>query len=154
MSVAIDIMADNFTKQDNPVSTNIIDMGIWGGKVRVQIDHFTTADFDIGSTLKVAKLPVGATFLEMIIYHGALGTAVKIDVGDTEDPDRYVDNADLAAAGVLQVRDTDLGQGYKVVGAAKTTGGADDQDIMLTVAAGADVDDDIEIDTYTYYAQE
>jgi len=154
MSTPIDVMGDNFAKQDNPVSTNVLDMGIWGGKVRVQKEHWTTADFDIGSTLKVAKLPIGATFLEMIIYHGALGTGVKIDVGDAEDPDRYVDNGDLAAAGVLQVRDTDLGQGYKVLGAANTTGGADDQDVMLTVAAGADVDDGKEIDIYTYYTQE
>jgi len=147
-------MGDNFTKQDNPVSTNVIDMGIWGGKVRVQIETWTTANFDIGSTLKVAKLPVGATFLEMIIYHEALGTGVKIDVGDTNDPDRYVDNGDLAAAGVLQTRDTDLGQGYKVLGAAKTTAGTDDQDVMLTVAAGADVDDSIALQIFTFYIQE
>lgn len=153
MSTPIDVMADNFTKQDNPISTNLIDMGIWGGKVRVQIDNWTTADFDIGSTLKVAKLPVGATFLEMIIYHGALGTSVKIDVGDADDPDRYADNLDCAAAGIKQLRDTDLNQGYKVlgVGAAQSL---DDTEVMLTVAAGADVDDSIAIQTITYYVQE
>jgi len=152
MSTPIYVEGDNFTKANDPKSSNIMDMGIWGGKVRVQKEHWKTADFDIGSTLKVARLPIGATWLESVIYHGALGATTKIDMGDADDPDRYVDNADLAAAGVLQVRATDLGQGYKVLGIGANDG--NDQDVMLTVATGADVADAIEIDVYTYYTQE
>jgi hypothetical protein len=157
--MTVHVKGDNFTKQDNPVSTNVIDMGEWGGKIRVQIDHYTTdATEVIGSTIKMAKLPVGARLLEAILYHGALGTSVTLDLGDVNDPNRYLEAADCAAAGVEQTRDIDLVPGsvipsYKVLGAAGTVAGTDDQDVALTVG-GATLATAIEITLITIYTQE
>ena len=144
----------NFTKQDNPKSTNIIDAGIWGGKVRVQIDNYVTdATEDAGSTIKMGRLPVGATVLEMILYHGALGATVTFDIGDENDVDRYADALDVAAAGVKETRSTDLGQTYKVLGAAKTGDGKDDQNILITTGV-ATLATGIAVQLITIYARE
>lgn len=150
---AVNVKGVNFTKQETPKSTNIIDSGIWGGKLRVQIDEYTTSGCDANSTIKMAKLPVGATFLEMIVLHGALGTSVTMDVGDENDPDRYADGWDVAAAGIKETRAANLGQGYKVLGKDKTADGKDDQDVMLTILS-ANADDSIAIQTITFYTQE
>lgn len=149
---AVNVKGVNFTKQETPKSTNIIDMGIWGGKVRVQIDNYTTSGCDANSTIKMAKLPVGATFLGMLIFHGALGTSVTMDVGDADDVDRYADGLDVAAAGIKETWAANLGQGYKVlgVGAAQSL---DDTEVMLTILS-ANADDSIAIQTLTFYAQE
>jgi hypothetical protein len=143
----------NFTKQDNPKSTNIIDPGEWGGRVRVQIETFTTVAAEANSTIKVAKLPVGARLLEILIFHGALGTSVTMDVGDENDVDRYGDGLAVATAGVKHLRDADLGQGYKVLGADKTADGKDDQEIMLLILS-ATADASIPIQVFTYYTQD
>ena len=151
---AVQVKGVNFTKQDNPKSTNIIDMGVWGGKIRVQIDTYVTnATEEAGSTIKMAKLPVGATFLEAILFHGALGATVTFDLGDTNDPDRYADAWDVAAAGIKETRAVDLNQGYKVLGAAKTTLGTDDQEIMITTGV-ATLADEIDLMLITIYALE
>jgi len=152
--MAVQVKGVNFTKQDNPVSTNIIAMGIWGGKLRVQIDTYVTDTTEtVGSTIKMGKLPVGATFIEAILFHGALGATVTFDLGDTNDPDRYAATLDVAAAGIKETRAVDLNQGYKVLGAAKTTLGTDDQDLMITTA-GATLADEIDLMLITIYALE
>jgi len=149
---AVNVKGVNFTKQENPKSTNIIDPGVWGGKVRVQIDNYTTSGCEANSTIKVAKLPVGATFLEMIVYHGALGTSVTMDIGDADVVDRYADGLDVAAAGIKMTRDANEGQGYKVLGVGATQG-LDDTEIMLKIL-DANADDGIAIQTITFYTQE
>ena len=151
--MAVQVKGVNFTKQDNPVSTNIIDMGIWGGKIRVQIDNYESDTTETtGSTIKMGRLPVGATFLEAIIYCGALGATVTLSLGDTNTPARYM-AATVAHSVVLQTRGTNLGQGYKVLGAAKTAAGTDDQDLILTTGV-ATFADEIAIQMITIYALE
>lgn len=150
----VNVKGVNFTKQETPKSTNIIDAGKWGGKVRVQFDDYTTdASEDAGSTIKLAKLPVGANVIEMILYHGALGASVTLELGDENDVNRYIESYDASGAAVKQTRDTDLAQGYKVLGAAKTADGKDDQDVMLTTA-GATLTTGIDIQLITIYARE
>jgi len=156
--MAVQVKGVNFTKADNPVSANVLPMGEWGGKVRVQMDTYVCdATETAGSTIAMGKLPVGARFLEAILYHGALGTSVTLALGDAEDPDRYLTAADCAAAGVKQTRDADLVPGsagpYEVVGKSNTAGGADDQDLILTVA-GATLTTAILIALITIYTQE
>jgi len=150
----VNVKGVNFTKQETPKSTNIIAAGLWGGKVRVQIDDYTTdASEDAGSTIKMAKLPVGATFIEAILFHGALGAGVVLDLGDEDDPDRYLVDADCAAAGIKETRAADLAQGYTVLGKAKTTAKKDDQEIFITTA-GATLATGKKIQLITIYARE
>lgn len=143
---AVNVKGVNFTKQENPKSTNIIAPGIWGGRVRVQVDTYTTSGCDANSTIKMAKLPLGATFLEMLIYHGALGTSVTLDVGDADTVDLYADGLDVAAAGIKLTRDANEGQGTLIATASM-------QDITLKILS-ANADDSIVIQTITLYTQD
>jgi len=130
----------NYTKVDDPKAANILPMGEWGGKVRVQMDEYTSdATETVGSTIAVGKLPVGARFLGAIIFHEAFAVG-SIELGDENDPNRYMEAITLQAAAIVHTWDSDLVPGsqgsYEVVGAANTSDGKDDQELILTVSAG------------------
>jgi len=117
----------NYTKQENPVSANILDSGVWGGKVRVQYDEYTANALANGSDISVAKLPKGAIFLQAIIIHEDLGTSVTLQMGDSGDDDRYLAASAADTAGVLEAR-AKTGVGHKMTADTTIflkTGGAD-----------------------------
>ena len=84
------LSGENYTKSENPKSTNIIVAGTWGGKVRIQYDVVATQTSDIGGTFKMGKLPAGATFLQAFIIFGALGATVKSSLGDGTTVDLFM----------------------------------------------------------------
>ena len=85
----------------SPAEDSLINAGQWGGKVRVQVDSCNVSDIEVGSTVKIARIPAGATLLWGKIFHEALGTNVTFAVGDGTTADKYLAAASAAAAGLL-----------------------------------------------------
>lgn len=119
----------------DPSSDNKLAQGIWGGKVRVQVDEVTVNDASQDDVINIANIPQKATFLQAIIIHEDLGSGVTLQMGDSGDDDRYLAATAAATAGVIEARAL-TGVGHSV--SADTTlflkiGGAD------TTAADKDI---------------
>jgi len=74
--------ATNYTKQADPSPANILGKGLYGGIVKAQVDDYTFAAIVSGSVVRVAKLPVGAKVLAVLLAHAALGTSVTLALGN------------------------------------------------------------------------
>lgn len=88
----------NRTKADSPSSDNILAPGTLGGRVRVMQDNFTFAGESAGEIIELFQdLKAGATILDLIIHNADLGTGTLLDIGDSNDVDRYIDGYDADA---------------------------------------------------------
>ena len=107
--------ADNYDVAENfdPASDSELAKGLWGGKVRVQVDTYTINAKASGTLINVGKLPKGATFLRGIIVTDGLGTGVTLQLGDSGDDDRYMAATSAASAGALEANAL-AGIGYSV----------------------------------------
>lgn len=133
-------IAENF----NPASESILAKGLWSGKLRVCVDKKTVNAIEANSTINIAKLPKGATFLFALIRHGALGTSVKLQLGDSGVADRYMAAIASAAAGVKRA-DAIAGFGYSVT---------DETIIVLKTTEATTASSDIAIVTEVFYTVE
>lgn len=108
-----------------------------GGDLLIMAASVTTTAAAAASTINVGTLPVGAVVIPALshVVHGAVGTSVTFDVGDSVDPNRYADDLDVAAAGTTQF-DISLTTEFPVTEATN--------DIIITTA-GATMDADIEV---------
>ena len=88
----------NRTKADSPSSDNILAPGTLGGRVRTMQDSFTFAGESAGEIIELFQdLKAGAIILDLIIHNADLGTGTLLDIGDTNDADRYIDGYDADA---------------------------------------------------------
>lgn len=133
-------IAENF----DPATEAILAKGLWGGKLRVCVDNKTVNAIEADSTINIAKLPKGATFLFALIRHGALGTSVTLKLGDSGVADRYMAAVASATAGVKRA-DAIAGFGYSVT--AETI-------IVLKTAGATTASSDIDIKTEVFYTVE
>ena len=112
----------NYVKQADPTSTNIIDPGLLGGKLRVMQDTFSVSvAANLNSTdyiLVGGKLPTGAQVVKIILGHPAhaLGTQAAVDVGDQGDQNRYMENVQISTANVQVGPNVVGGMYYTVTG--------------------------------------
>jgi len=114
----------NYAKSIDPSSTNIVDPGILGGKVRVMQDVATvTAATNLNSSgyfIVGKKLPTGAQVISIQLANAttALSTNNHIIVGDEGDDNRYFTSLQLATAGpVFFGPNAAAGMNYVVTGA-------------------------------------
>ena len=119
---------DNYDVAENfdPSADSKLGQGIWGGKVRAQVDTYTINAKAAGTVINVAKLPKGATFLRGLIVTDGLGSGVTLKLGDSGDDDRYLTATSAASAGALEANAI-AGIGYTVSADTTlflTTGGA------------------------------
>lgn len=128
-----DVRAVNNTLSQAGTSNSLFDRGVFRGKLRIYEDTYEAAALAIGSTIKVGpnKLRPGVRVESIKVFHDALGAAT-IDVGDTDDPDRYIDGADVSAVGKAE-SDRPDGANYKVIGS--DAGTVDDEILITTIAA-------------------
>lgn len=64
---------------------------VWGGKVRVMHDVFvSTTTMDIGSNIRIARLPKGAVPLGIYVSTPGVGVPATFGVGDGITNDRFV----------------------------------------------------------------
>ena len=122
------VNGDNYDVAVNfdPSADSKLAQGVWGGKVRVQVDEYTINAKASGTIINVAKLPKGATFLTALIVHDGLGSGVTLAYGDSGDADRYLAAASAASAGSIECRAL-TGAGHSVTADTilyLTTGGA------------------------------
>lgn len=107
------------------------DKGKIDGRVKIMSDAYTTtgANEDATSTIAMGfTLPQGARIIDVIVsLSKALTSSVTLDVGDSNDPNRYIDSLACSAA-VVKHADLEPGIDY-VVG----TNDGDDQ-LLITIA--------------------
>jgi len=104
--------------------------GLIDGRVKVCLDSYEASTLVSGSTIKLfGALPAGAKIVEMIIDFDALGSAT-IDVGDSNDADRYISADSVSSAGISHIENIN-GRGY-VIG---TTAG--DNQILITTGSAS-----------------
>lgn len=109
---------------------NDIDQGLIHAGIEAWTDSFEAAALVAASTIDIAELPDGAKVHRIDVYHDALGAAT-IDVGDSDDPDRYtLAPADVSSAGTFS-SDTADGTTYQI---GTNTG---DSRVQLTTASAA-----------------
>jgi len=122
----------NKTKTLTPDGGHIVSAGDLGGNIRIMYDQYEAAGEAAGSVIYMGQqLPVGARVLNVILAHDALGSAT-FDVGDTDDPDRYIDGANVSSAGIVSMSEAALvdGLGYEI-------DGDNDQDITILTISDA-----------------
>ena len=102
----------NKTKINAMKPSNILSAGEMGGKVRCMIDTYVGLGTESNADVieMCAELPVGAKIIWGWIECDGIGGTP--DLGDAEDPDRYVDEATDNA--VTMFNDTITGLNYEV----------------------------------------
>lgn len=125
------VYGTNYTKYQDPISTNITDPGELEGKVRVMTDTYEASALAAGSTIYMGKpLPVGARILDVVVGFDALGSATII-VGDASDDNRYITSSSVSSAGIVDMADLAAVDGmlYEITSAT--------DDIIITTASAS-----------------
>ena len=135
----------NYAKSINPSLSNRNAPGSIGGRIRSLTDDFTFAGESAGEIINIGKdLQAGAIIHAVRIVNVALGGSVTLDVGDSDDPNRYVSAYD-ANGSVFS--DTILIGGFLYV--IGTNSG--DDTIIVTTAGGASTG---QIKVYILYSED
>jgi len=109
---------------------NAIDQGLINTRLEVWTDSYEASALAAASTIDIAKMPEDAKVMGVDVYHDALGASTTIDVGDSDDTDRYtLSPADTSSAGKFSSDAAD-GHAYKV-------GQATGDDTIQLLTAGA-----------------
>jgi hypothetical protein len=107
-----------------------LDAGLVDGRVKVTHDTYEASTLANPSTIDMGGLiPTNAFVLYVLLTFDALGGSVTLDVGDDEDPNRYLNAVDASSAGGSIVPLVD-GQGYQV---DMTTASTPDNQLVVTV---------------------
>lgn len=117
-----------------------------GGRKRIALDRVSvTAGDSIASTYYVARLPATAVLLpteSCYIEFEALGTAVTMDFGSSNDPDALLVSGDVSAAGRLDVGPSIANAGkelWELVGYSARRDAPAEIDMFLTLGGAAAV---------------
>lgn len=138
------IKADNRTKADSNSGENILAPGTLGGRVRVMRDVITLAGAIADTVVELFEdIPAGSTILDIIIDNDQLGGGVLIDIGDTNDPDRYINGYDAQANTTNRGAESEVtGQFISSTGRAYVIGtNDDDNQINATILVAAATND-------------
>ena len=112
--------AVNYAKSIDPSSENILDPGLFSGKVRVMQDYYdqgasTMATLDY--IVVGGKLPTGSQIVKIILTMGTpLTTQCSVQLGDEGDVNRYITSYILTAGEVLVGPNNATGMYYTVTG--------------------------------------
>ncbi len=124
------VKATNITNLDASPSV-LANSGDVSGKVRVFKDTYEASSLASGSDITVARLPLGARVVDILVKADALGGSVTLAVGDSGDADRYITatamntgnkGISLGVDGVIGSIGNEIGTGETDV--LITTGGA------------------------------
>ena len=80
----------NFTKYDQNVPKEMVNVAENGGRLRVQYDTYEASALEAGSTISVARIPKGARIWDAFIIADALGSGHTLSLGDSDDVDRFI----------------------------------------------------------------
>jgi len=129
----------NRTKADTPTSDNVLAPGTLGGRVRVMQDNFTFAGEAAGEIIELFQdLKAGATILDIVIHNADLGTGTLLDIGDSNDVDRYIDGYDADANLTSRGGGTAVTGQFQVAGNQYVIGtNTGDTQIIITTSVAA-----------------
>lgn len=82
-----------------PTRNTVMSAGLWGGKVRAQMDIYTFTSDSAGEVVRVAIIPAKARFVMAYINHADLGGSPTLAMGDSGSSGRFIAAASAAAAG-------------------------------------------------------
>jgi hypothetical protein len=142
----------NRTKADTPRSSdsNIMDPGVQNGKLRTMMDTYEASGIAAGSIIEMGmKIPKGARVVEVKLMTDALGSGVELEVGDYEDPNRYITATGCNSANQVTRLNAIDGDQYKI---DETTEGDTSTDrYIIVTTSGGEATGTIKIEvTYTY----
>ncbi len=125
-----------------------------GGKLRVWHDTYEASSLASGSDITMARIPAGATIHDVIVKADALGSGVGLQVGDSDDDDRYwASKGSWNVAG--QTHSMLAGQSIAAGDSAAMTGIAhrvtSETDILITTSGASATGT---IDLWVYYTVE
>ena len=114
--------------------------GLMDTSVLSKCCEYNASSLAANGIINLFHMPKGAVIKEIVVDHGALGTGTTLDVGDSNDVDRYIDGADTAkAAGTARINTID-GRNYRIgtnagdnIITAKNLGGSATGKIQATV---------------------
>ena len=113
----------NYAKSIDPSSANILDPGLFGGKVRVMQDTAViSASTNLNSTDYIivgGLLPTGAQVVKILLGvpgTTALSSSSLVVVGDEGDPNRYMTDVQSSSAAVHVGPNVSTGKNYDVTG--------------------------------------
>ena len=128
----------NKTKMNNPIGSNILDSGVNKGQVCAMYDSYEASGLALGSVIQMCDtLPKGALVMEIALITDNLGGSATLDIGDTEDDDRYASAIDISGqATTYNWPVTTAGANIANLGYVVGTATSDDQ-IALTINTSA-----------------
>lgn len=113
----------NYAKAQDPSSTNLLDPGIFSGKVRIMQDvAVVSASSNLNSQDYIVvggQLPTGSQVVQIIVGAPgttALGTQNDLKVGDEGDDDRYSTGVQVSSAAIHFLPGVSGGMNYTVTG--------------------------------------
>ena len=81
----------NFTKFDQNVPKEQVNVAEHGARLRVQYDTYETdGNEEAGSTIAMARMPKGARVWQVILVTDDIHASATLQVGDSSDPNRFI----------------------------------------------------------------
>lgn len=119
--------------------------GLSSGVVRVMTDTYEGSAAAVADVIEMGgEIPTGATILMVVLSWDNLGASITLDVGDLEDPNRYISAEDVSAAGSKIVALTD-GIQYQV---DMTTAATPDNQVTLLVGGSGTLSGTVKLQVY------
>lgn len=88
--------------------------GIISASVHSATTEYEASALAANDVINLFALPIGAVILDLIVDFDDLGTGTTLDVGDSNDIDRYIDGADTATAAGIARLGAIAGRGYRI----------------------------------------
>lgn len=128
-----DVYGVQATKHVAGGPANTVAAGMADSPVLTMLDTYVAASFAVNGTLMMGKsLPAGAKIVDIIITMDDLGTNTDIEVGDSDDSNRYIDAIDTDGAETKKSLSTD----GNIAGKQYVVGTNDGDDVILLTNAG------------------
>lgn len=132
------VNSDTFAKVEEGKLT--MGSGLMDTSVLSKCCEYEASSLAANDIINLFHMPKGAVIKEIIVDYDDLGTGTSLDVGDSNDVDRYIDGADTAtAAGTARINAID-GRNYRIgtnagdeIITAKNLGGSATGTIKATV---------------------
>jgi len=140
----------NRTKADTPTSDNVLAPGTLGGRVRVMQDAYTFASEAVNDTILLFEdLKAGAIIQDIVVDLVTTTNAVILDVGDSADPDRYINGLTATSIASNRGQVTAAGGLFQSTGVQYAIGTATGDDkIIITVLVAVPTDGSIKLSLY------
>lgn len=124
------VKGDLKTVADSGTENHTNPAGSINALVRVSHDTYEASALASGSLIEIGtKLPLNSYVYEVIAAYDAMGSNTSLEVGDAEDPNRYITNTATTSAGVTRLNAI-TGLGYKI---DETTASTTDRQVLAKV---------------------